>query len=253
MARCQGASTHHALGVCARPIPCSWDFAAEARLLFCCQSSNDQVVIMQQLLEEARPSPPDAVLRAMFEARKRVFVDLLKWDVPVLADAYELDQFDNPDADYLILVDQDNRHRASARLLRTDRPHILGDLFACLCDGQVPNGPRVREITRFCIEPTLTRSQRREVRNQLVTALVDHAVATGLSGYTAVACSNWFRQIAAFGWRCRALGPETVIDGERLVALEIDIGSDTPALLAAKGIYRRSSYQHAGARQEMVS
>ena len=40
----------------------------------------------------------------MFEARKRVFVDLLKWDVPVLDDAYEIDQFDTPDASYLVPV-----------------------------------------------------------------------------------------------------------------------------------------------------
>ncbi len=208
---------------------------------------------MQQLLEEARPSPPDAVLRAMFEARKRVFVDLLKWDVPVLADAYELDQFDNPDANYLILVDRDNRHRASARLLRTDRPHILGGLYPSLCDDRVPSGLDVREITRFCIEPTLTRPERRAARNQLVTALVDHALAAGLSGYTAVAGATWFGQIMAFGWRCRALGPLTRVGGERLVALAIDIGTDTPALLAGNGIYCKSTYQHAGARHEMAS
>lgn len=208
---------------------------------------------MQQYPGPVRSSPPDAVLRAMFEARKRVFVDLLKWDVPVLADAYELDQFDNPDADYLILADRENRHRASARLLQTDRPHILGGLYPFLCDGPVPSDPIVREITRFCIEPNLARPERRAVRNQLVTALVEHAINTGLAGYTAVAGANWFRQIVGFGWRCRALGPETRIRGERLVALEIEISSDTPALLAANGIYCRSSYQHVGARVEMVS
>lgn len=207
---------------------------------------------MQQPANIPTP-PPDGVLRSMFEARKRVFVDLLKWDVPVLAGAYEFDQFDTPDADYLILADRQNRHRASARLLRTDRPHILGGLYPFLCDDEVPNGPYVREITRFCIDPALTRPERREVRNQLVTALVDHALAAGLSGYTAVAGANWFRQIVAFGWRCRALGAETIVGGERLVALEIDIGSDTPALLAANGIYCRSAYQRAGALPEMVS
>lgn len=35
-----------------------------------------------------RPAP-DGVLRAMFAARKSVFVDLLKWDVPVLGGQYE--------------------------------------------------------------------------------------------------------------------------------------------------------------------
>lgn len=208
---------------------------------------------MQPFQEAIQSDPPDVVLRAMFEARKRVFVDLLKWDVPVLADAYELDQFDNRDADYLILTDKQHGHRASARLLRTDRPHILGVLYPFLCDGPVPSGPSVREITRFCIEPTLPRPERKDVRNQLVTALVDHALATGFTGYTAVAGTSWFRRIAAFGWRCRALGPETKVGGEHLVAIEIEIKRDTPALLARNGIYCRSPFEHAGHRPEVVS
>ena len=44
-------------------------------------------------------------LRAMFAARKRVFVDLLKWDVPVLAGRFEIDQFDDEHARYIILLD----------------------------------------------------------------------------------------------------------------------------------------------------
>jgi N-acyl-L-homoserine lactone synthetase len=208
---------------------------------------------MQTFPEVSQSRPPDAVLRAMFEARKRVFVDLLKWNVPVLAGAYELDQFDTPDAEYLVLADQENRHRASARLLRTDRPHILGELFARLCDGPVPQRPDLKEITRFCIEPTLARFERRVTRDQLVVALVDHALASGLSGYTAVAGRGWFRQIAGFGWQCRALGPDMNVGGERLVAIEIDIDSTTPAALAQNGIHRRVPCQHAGSLREMVS
>ena len=46
------------------------------------------------------------VLRAMFAARKEVFVDLLKWDLPVLDGRFEIDQFDTPAAHYLILADE---------------------------------------------------------------------------------------------------------------------------------------------------
>src|SRR3546814_6800436 len=67
----------------------------------------------------------DAVLAAMFEARKRVFVDLLGWDVPVLAGRFEVDQFDDVHARYLVLTDRQGSHLGSARLLDTRRPHIL--------------------------------------------------------------------------------------------------------------------------------
>src|SRR3546814_7448538 len=104
------------------------------------------------------------VLRAMFAARKEVFVDLLKWDLPVLDGRFEIDQFDTPAAHYLILADEWGRHRASARLLPTDSSHLLGDLYPFLCDGPVPAGPNVREITRFCLDRNQTAGERRMAR-----------------------------------------------------------------------------------------
>lgn len=208
---------------------------------------------MRNSSDPLRTCPSDPTLRDMFAARKRVFVDLLKWDVPVLDDAYEIDQFDTPDASYLVLTDGENRHRASARLLRTDRAHILGELFPCLCDGPLPSRPDFREITRFCIEPTLSRVDRRAARDELVTALADHALATGMAAYTAVANRAWFRQVENFGWQCRTLGEGCRINGERLVALQIDIDCKTPEDLARGGIYQKAVYRVAEAAPEFVS
>lgn len=208
---------------------------------------------MQNFALPLQACPSDPALRAMFEARKRVFVDLLKWDIPVLDGTYEIDQFDTPDASYLVLTDGGGRHRASARLLRTDCAHILGELFPCLCDGPVPSRPDFREITRFCIEPSLSRVDRRAARDELVTALAHHALATGLSAYTAVANRAWSRQIENFGWQCRTLGSGCRIDGEDLVALQIEIDCKTPDDLARGGIYRKGAYRVAEAAPELVS
>lgn len=196
------------------------------------------MLLQFQLSSSSRPEP---AIRAMFEARKRVFIDLLKWDVPVLAGRYEVDQYDTIDATYLVLTDQTCRHLASARLLRTDRPHILGELFPTLCEEEAPAGPTVREITRFCLEPTLTAAERRLVRNQLVTALVEHALQAGITDYTGVACPKWFAQVEHFGWDCKALGPVKETRAERLVALHIRIDRDTPARLTETGIYNLPS------------
>src|SRR3546814_13588667 len=91
------------------------------------------------------------VLRAMFAARKEVFVDLLKWDLPVLDGRFEIDQFDTPAAHYLILADEWGPHRASPRLLPTDRSHLLGPLYPFLCHGPVPAGPQFRATPPFCL------------------------------------------------------------------------------------------------------
>lgn len=176
------------------------------------------------------------ILRAMFEARKRVFVDLLKWDVPVLAGTWEIDHFDNPDATYLVVTDGGEGHMASARLLKTTDAHILADLYPALVDGEVPRGHDVYEITRFCLDRSLRAGERRRARDCLVLALADYALCHGIRRYTGVAEIGWFEQIMEFGWHCEGLGPPQMIGGSVLSALQITIEANTPALLASRGI-----------------
>lgn len=179
----------------------------------------------------------DRTLRAMFEDRKAVFVDLLKWNVPVLDGRFELDEFDDEHATYIVIADQDGDHLGSARLLPTTRPHILDSLFADLCAAPPPAGPAVAEITRFCLSPRRNAADRRRNRDQLVTALVCHALENGIRTYTGVAELAWLQQILAFGWDCRPLGAPARLEGETLGALAIEIRPDTPDLLAANGIW----------------
>lgn len=192
---------------------------------------------MVQLLDTTLQDAGDAALNAMFSARKSVFVDLLRWNVPVRDGSQEIDQFDDDSARYLILLSDDGRHLASARLLPTTRPHILDTLFPALCEGEPPRGRNVREITRFCLDRSLRAVDRRRVRDQLVTALVKHALDEGVTTYTGVAEMGWFQQILSFGWECRPLGLPVRHDGARLCALTIAIAEDTPRCLARTAIW----------------
>lgn len=191
---------------------------------------------MYQVFHSTPRGVPDHVLRAMFVARKRVFVDLLKWDVPVLDGRFEIDQFDDDRAIYLVLSDHSGAHLGSARLLPTTRPHILGNLFACLCEGITPRGDDIYEITRFCLDRSLNARDRRIVRDTLVTAIVDHALHHDIRTFTAIAEMGWFQQILAFGWQCSPLGMPRSHDGTMIAALAIDIDPNTPTLLAGAGI-----------------
>jgi N-acyl-L-homoserine lactone synthetase len=173
----------------------------------------------------------------MFAARKRVFVDLLRWKVPVVAGRFELDQFDGPGATYLVLASEGGGHVGSARLLPTTRPHLLGDLFPALCDDPPPRGPDVREITRFCLDRSLDAAGRLSARDTLVTALATYAAQHAITRYTAVAEPGWVDRIASFGWATHRLGPVRRVDGEALCAVAIDITVDTSALLRAAGVH----------------
>ena len=189
------------------------------------------------IVEDGASSPGAPALKSMFEARKQVFVDLLKWDVPVVDGRFELDQFDDEHATYVIVAGGEGEHLGSARLLPTVRPHILGSLYPELCAGEVPTGPDIFEITRFCLGRNQGAERRRLVRNRLVSALVAIALARGIRTYTGVAEIAWLQQVLAFGWDCRPLGPPLALPCGLTGALAISIDQDTPALLERNGMW----------------
>lgn len=192
---------------------------------------------MAIIVEQGFSRPGNRTLRAMFEDRKSVFVDLLKWDLPVLDGRFELDQFDDEHATYLIVADEDGDHLGSARLLATSRPHILGSLFGKLCATPPPAGPGILEITRFCLSRRQNAASRRRTRNQLVSGLAAYALGNGIRTYTGVAEMAWLQQILAFGWDCRPLGPPVFMECGMLGALAIEIRPDTPERLAENHIW----------------
>lgn len=173
----------------------------------------------------------------MHRDRKLVFVDLLKWSVPVVAGAFEIDQFDTESAVYLVSGGDDGQHLGSIRLLPTERPHVLGSLFPELCDGPVPRDMATWEITRGCLSPRLRAAERLRVRNRLTTAAVRYALDQRIERFTCVADSSWLTQILALGWDCELLGEPQMLNGVATGALQIRLSDRTLDQLRAAGSY----------------
>jgi N-acyl-L-homoserine lactone synthetase len=155
-------------------------------------------------------------MKEMFQDRKRLFVDLMKWEVPVVDEIYEKDDFDTPDAIYLIALDPHSfAHLGSLRLIPTTRPHLLGRVFPHLCDGAPPVGEAIWEVTRLCTARGLKTGQRRDVRHQLMTAMVEFGLLYGVSSYLCVVYAGLLSQLLAMGWEVTPLGlPQPVAGGE---------------------------------------
>lgn len=192
------------------------------------------------------------LLQSMFKDRKAVFVDLLKWDVPHDG-GMERDQFDNEYADYLVVTEPGtSEHLASLRMLPTDRPHILGSLFADLCEGAVPSGPDIREISRMCLSPRHRGPDRIVHRNLLASAMTEFALLTGIRAYTGVADMGWMSRVLSAGWRCEPLGMPRRIGTTMVGALMIHIEPDTIRRLQISGKYH-SGVLRMEARAELVA
>jgi N-acyl-L-homoserine lactone synthetase len=182
----------------------------------------------------------DLIAANMHRERKRVFVDLLKWNLPVVDGEFEIDQFDHSGAVYLIVADSDCSHLGSFRLLPTTRPHILGSLFPELCEGPLPTGPNIYEITRACFSPRIPATERIQVRNQLVTAAVEFALFNGIDTFTCLATAGMYSQVLALGWMCEPLGLPRMVGNALTGALRIAVTPDTPRLLLEAGTYSPS-------------
>lgn len=172
---------------------------------------------------------------AMHADRKRIFVDALKWDIPVVDDKYEIDQFDNDDAVYLLALDPEKQtHLGSVRLLPSSKPHLLGDVFPMLCDNGVPRGEDIWEITRLCTAPQLRGREAWLARSYLAVGMVEFALLYGISKYTCVAETSWLSSIMAVGWECEPLGLPKELNGESVGALVINISPATLQLFRMK-------------------
>jgi N-acyl-L-homoserine lactone synthetase len=187
------------------------------------------------VLAENRSNYVDAI-DSMHRDRKKVFVDFLKWSVPVVNGTHEIDQFDTSSAIYLIALEPGSGdHRGSVRLLPSEMPHILGNVFPQLCDAGVPTGRDIFEMTRFCVSPRLAdRDSQLQVRSALGLGVIEFALLFGITRLTGTAHMAWLSQILAVGWDVEMLGTPQDIDGEQIGAIAINVSPATLGLMRAR-------------------
>lgn len=163
-------------------------------------------------------------LMQMHVQRKQVFIDELGWKLSAES-GIEIDDYDSEDAIYLIeAADPRAPVTVSARLLRTDRPHLLGERFAHLCDAGPPSGAHIWEATRFCPSPGTPKGEpRRSMLARMIAGIMETALLFGVERVTFVASAALAPLALKAGWNATALGPPHRAGGERLRAIAADI------------------------------
>ncbi len=193
--------------------------------------------LMIHIVENRLAPGSRQLLETMFTDRKRLFVDLFGWDVPVVDGLYEIDQFDTAGTVYVICADANGEHEASIRLMPSTRPHMLRELFPHLCPLGVPVGPTIWESTRLCLPQRHGAVRRRELRNRLISAMVDFALERGITCLTGVLPEAFRKEVLAMGWAAEPLGPAMRVDGGMVGAFAAQVGQDTPDRLRWSGTY----------------
>ncbi|MBY0563101.1 MAG: hypothetical protein K2P58_02850 [Hyphomonadaceae bacterium] len=159
----------------------------------------------------------EAELREMHAQRKQVFIDQLCWPLANEGD-FEFDSFDSDAALYLMHFARDGSLLASARLLRTDLPHLLNTVFPHLCEQEPPRGETIWEATRFCPAPHLDPEVRRALLGQIIAGILEAGLLFGMTHVTFVAGAALKPLALSAGWGVHPLGKSHRYKRERVTA-----------------------------------
>lgn len=162
-------------------------------------------------------------LTLMHRHRKEIFVDRLGWSLPC-EEGLEIDEFDSPDALYLLYYDPAGELLASARMLPTNRPHLMSEYFGALCPNGAPSGDAIWESTRFCPSPSVeSPAQKRQLLGIMIAGMMEAGLLFGIEQISFVA-SGALRPVAlAAGWSAHPLGPMQRLHNDRITACIADV------------------------------
>lgn len=187
---------------------------------------------MEYHVEERSGRERGALLDEMYRQRYEVFIRRLRWELSADPDR-EVDQFDHLNARYLLLLgDEAERLYGSLRLLPTNGPHVLSEIFPSLCAHGVPKSKRIWEVSRMCVSPTLRPQSLREYLIDLMAvSVVETALLYGVEKLTFVVGSTLMQRVISMGWDIHPLGLPQPCGRELITAFAVDLSPATLRVL----------------------
>lgn len=164
--------------------------------------------------------------------RHKIFIERLGWELNTKNNE-ELDQFDRPDTIYIIAQDQSEQIQGCARLLPTDKPYLLGEVFPQLIPPgmPLPNSNEIWELSRFAAVDLANQTAANEgqfsssIAVSLLQAAIDCAAAQGAKRIITVSPVGVERLLRKAGFNAHRAGPPMIIDGYPLFACWIEVAS----------------------------
>jgi acyl-homoserine lactone synthase len=158
-------------------------------------------------------------LEQMYRLRHRLFVEQMKWEDLRKPDGREIDQFDNEDAIYLLLI-EDGVVTGSHRLLPTTGPHLFSEIFTDMCEQRGrQTGPAIYELNRTGTDPLLPRDRQLQGMRLLLVGLLEFAFSAGIEKLTLLTPLHTLYHCLMAGVTVNPLGLPKLMDGERQAAV----------------------------------
>jgi acyl-homoserine lactone synthase len=190
---------------------------------------------MVQLVQGATNPTCQELLTKMFRQRYDIFVREKGWDIKS-ENGLEIDQYDTPETLYLIDLDRNGNVAASTRMVRTDMPFMLADVFAGMCERELTKSSDCWELTRGAMTRGLRGSGH---YGRIQCGLLEAALLFGVTKGCGLFSVDLISAKVRSGLDAKPMGQPRMIDGEPHVAADFPLTGDmlprTRALFKIKG------------------
>lgn len=163
--------------------------------------------------------------------RHKVFIRELGWSLPTV-DGFETDEFDHADTLYVVALDRDDEIVGCGRLLPTDEPYLLGEVFPNIMEGAtLPCTRDVWELSRFAISMPrgefLSAQESWQNTCRLMAEIVHVAQAHGAGRLIAFSVIGNERLLRRMGVNVHRIAPPKLIDGKPTLPFWVEIDQQT--------------------------
>lgn len=155
-------------------------------------------------------------LSSQYELRYKTFLKFQNWDLSEW-EGMEYDIYDTPATTYLVWQDIDGIVRGTSRLLPTDRPYMIQDMWPDSIDKiPLPNSIKIWEGSRFCVDSSTSRQVRRIIVKEIICAYLEYAIMHDIEAIIGMMpTSIWQSVFIRNGWNVEFLGKEKPYGGGR--------------------------------------
>jgi acyl-homoserine lactone synthase len=169
------------------------------------------------------------LMEAIWRFRHRQFVDRLDWKELRQPDGREIDDFDTPDAIHLPLL-SDGEVLGYSRLLPTNAPHLLSDVYPEIMDGKDwPRGPTIYEWTRCIASEKNVLIEGVSASNILLTGVLEYCLLVGITSLIVETHPKLVNLLVSNDWDVTPLSAPTHHKGH--LVLPIDARPSLKALM----------------------
>jgi N-acyl-L-homoserine lactone synthetase len=146
-------------------------------------------------------------LISQFRLRYQSLIDAQYWNLSRFQ-GMEYDQYDTPATTYLVWQDNEGVVRGSVRLVPTDRPYMIKEIWPDLIETvPLPQSLSVWEATRFCIDKSVPYEQRQRIKHELVLAFVEFGLRNDIREMVGTMPPKlWDSVFVKSGWDITYLG-----------------------------------------------